>query len=88
MGSFGLVFFIAYWASYLLLWASVSRLQNTLRDATALPSGVSLFIGTAALWYLWSDRHSAAKDAQLTRLVISTRITQVLLLVGVVFLNM
>mgnify|MGYP000553483248 CR=1 FL=1 len=87
MGRFGLVFFIAYWASYLMLWGRVSRLRDTCRDTAALPSGGSLFLGTAALWYLWSDQHRAAKDPQLTRLVISTRITQLLLPVGVFVLN-
>jgi hypothetical protein len=79
---FGFAFFVAYWTSYLLLWARVSFLRSSTLKAAALPTAFSLFLGTAALGYLWSGRHRQANDPKLTQLVFATRITQVLIPVG------
>ena len=81
---FGFAFFVAYWTSYLMLWARASHLRQSARP-TALPNAFSLFLGTAALGYLWSGRYREADDPKLTRLVLSTRITQLLLPVGAIF---
>lgn len=86
MGKFatlGVAFFVAYGTSYLMLWARASRLRQSARP-DALPDTFSLFLGTAALFYLWSGRHREADDPKLTRLVLATRITQLLLPVGVI----
>ena len=80
----GFAFFVAYWTSYLMLWARVSHLRQSAKP-TALPDIFSLLLGTAALGYLWSGRHQEAKDPRLTRLVLSTRITQLLVPVGALF---
>jgi hypothetical protein len=81
---FGFAFVIAYWVSYLMLWARVSCLRDMRLKPGTLPSTSSLFLGTAALAYLWSDQHRQAKDPKLSQLVLATRITQLLIPVGVV----
>ena len=85
VAAFGFAFFVAYWTSYLMLWARVSLLRQSAKP-TALPDNFSLFLGTAALGYLWSGRHREAGDPKLTRLVLATRITQLLVPVGAIFL--
>lgn len=82
--TFGAAFFLAYYASYLMLWARASRLRRSV-EPTALPDTFSLFWGSAALGYLWSGRHRKADDTRLTQIVLATRITQLLLPVGILF---
>ena len=78
---FGVAFVIAYWASYLALRRHTSRVRHQ-RPSEALPPDFSLFLGTAALGYLWSDRHRQANDQKLSQLVFATLTTQLLLPFG------
>ena len=81
--SLGGVFFIPYIVSYLMLWGHASRLRERVKP-TGLPDAFSLFLGTAAVFYLWSDRHRQADNPKLSRLVVATRISQLLLPVGMI----
>jgi hypothetical protein len=84
LAAVGFAVFVAYWACYLMLWARVSLLRHSALKPTALPDTFSLFLGTAALGYLWSGRHRETNDPKLTQLVFATRITQLLVPVGAV----
>jgi hypothetical protein len=84
----GISFFVAYWVCYVMLWARTSRLRGSVPTSSALPDPSSLYLGTAAIGYLWSPRHREAKDAKLTRLVFATRLTQLLVPIGAVLIFM
>ena len=84
VGLFGFAFFIAYWTSYLMLWARVSQIRSLQTEPAALPSNFSLYLGTATLGYVWSGRHRRANDPVLSRTVFAVRTTQVLLPIGVI----
>ena len=84
IGLFGFAFFIDYWISYLMLWAHVSSISSSIPTPAALPSSFSLFLGTAALGYVWSGRHRDANDPALSRRVFAVRTTQALLPIGMV----
>ena len=84
---FGLAL-IAYWTSYLTLWARVARLRGSKSKLSALPGNFSFLVGIAAFTYLWSGRHREADDPRLTRLVFVTRIAQLFVPIGaVIFLS-
>ncbi|MDQ2859422.1 MAG: hypothetical protein M3T55_01560 [Pseudomonadota bacterium] len=81
-GWLGFAVFLAYWGSYLTFWAYVASIRAKTLMATALPGKLSLFLGTAALGYLWSGRHREANDPALSKRVFAVRITQTALPLG------
>jgi hypothetical protein len=82
----GFAFILAYQACYLLLWARVSRLRRSSANPSALPTTSSLFLGSAALEYVWSGRYRQANDPRLSQLVLVIRISQFLAALGVILI--
>jgi len=71
---------IAHGAAVLAFWRRVAWLRDTIRKPSVLPSGASLFFGTAASFYIWSDRAWRVGDVSLERRVVAMRITTVALI--------
>lgn len=81
---FGMALILIYQASFLVLWAEVSRVRRTTRSERGLTNSRDFFLGTASLSYLWSGRHRGAADPRLSRVIGVVRATQLGALVGIV----